>query len=145
LSKSRCVNCGASLGARATVCRRCGVKVSGRTSRPNLLVLGLIAGVVLVLAGVFLALQQNRPPEAAASQPAASAPASEVPFPDVPRIGLTEAKARIDAGQALVLDVRGADDFKVEHIPGALSIPLAELEGRLSELPKNAEIITYCT
>lgn len=148
MSKSRCVNCGAPLGVRARVCPRCGARVAQRGSgigRFNPLVLGLVAGALLVLAGVFLALQQNRPPEVAATQPTAVSQAAEVPFPDVPRVSLADAKARIDAGQAVVVDTRPRSDFEAEHIPGALSIPLAEFEARLSELPKNAEIITYCT
>jgi 3-mercaptopyruvate sulfurtransferase SseA len=110
-----------------------------------LLVLGIVAGVVLVLAGVFLALQQNRPAQVAATQPTTVSQAAEVPFPDVPRIGLADARARIDAGQAVAVDTRSRQDFEAEHIPGAVSMPLAEFEARLSELPKNTEIITYCT
>ena len=30
------------------------------------------------------------------------------------------------------------------HLPGALNIPLAELERRLKELPKSREVIAYC-
>jgi ArsR family transcriptional regulator len=43
-----------------------------------------------------------------------------------------------------VLDVRPEDEFAVGHLPGALNIPLAELERRLSELPKDREVIAYC-
>jgi rhodanese-related sulfurtransferase/DNA-binding HxlR family transcriptional regulator len=43
-----------------------------------------------------------------------------------------------------VLDVRPEDEFALGHLPGALNIPLAELERRLSELPKSREVIAYC-
>ena len=43
-----------------------------------------------------------------------------------------------------VLDVRPEDEFALGHVPGALNIPLAELERRLSELPKGSEVIAYC-
>jgi rhodanese-related sulfurtransferase len=44
----------------------------------------------------------------------------------------------------LVLDVRPAEEFVAGHIPGAVSIPVAELKRRLRELPKNKEIVAYC-
>ena len=45
---------------------------------------------------------------------------------------------------ATVLDVRPEDEFAVGHLPGALNIPLAELERRLEELPPTKEVIAYC-
>jgi rhodanese-related sulfurtransferase/DNA-binding MarR family transcriptional regulator len=51
---------------------------------------------------------------------------------------------RVRAGRATVLDVRPPEEFKAGHIPGALSMPLAELKRRLKELPKNREIVAYC-
>lgn len=45
----------------------------------------------------------------------------------------------------VLLDVRnGPSQLKREKIQGALEIPLLELENRLSELPKEKEIIVYC-
>jgi rhodanese-related sulfurtransferase len=43
-----------------------------------------------------------------------------------------------------VLDVRPAEEYAAGHVPGAVSIPVAELKRRLKELPKNKEIIAYC-
>jgi rhodanese-related sulfurtransferase len=43
-----------------------------------------------------------------------------------------------------VLDVRPEDEFALGHLPGALNIPFAELERRLSELPKGREVVAYC-
>ena len=45
---------------------------------------------------------------------------------------------------ATVLDVRPEDEFAVGHLPGALNIPLAELERRLEDLPSSKEVIAYC-
>lgn len=47
-------------------------------------------------------------------------------------------------GEVVVLDVRPPDEFAHGHIPGARSIPLAELEQRLAELPADREIVAYC-
>ena len=51
---------------------------------------------------------------------------------------------RVRAGTATVIDVRPAPEFAAGHIPGAVSIPLEELEARLSELPDGAEVVAYC-
>jgi len=44
----------------------------------------------------------------------------------------------------LVLDVRPEEEYAAGHVPGAVSIPVAELRRRLKELPKNKEIVAYC-
>jgi rhodanese-related sulfurtransferase/DNA-binding transcriptional ArsR family regulator len=51
---------------------------------------------------------------------------------------------RAKAGDVIVLDVRPRPEYAAGHIRGALSIPLAELEARLAELPVDAEIVAYC-
>lgn len=52
--------------------------------------------------------------------------------------------ARVRDGAATVLDVRPAEEYRAGHIPGALSIPLKELERRLSDLPRRRDIVAYC-
>src|SRR5258706_14044725 len=44
-----------------------------------------------------------------------------------------------------LVDVRGSEDFAREHIHGAISIPLNELDKRRKELSKKNRIITYCS
>jgi len=51
---------------------------------------------------------------------------------------------RVRQGEVTVLDVRPAEEYRAGHIPGALSIPAAELGARLGELPKKGEIVAYC-
>ncbi|MBM4338175.1 MAG: metalloregulator ArsR/SmtB family transcription factor [Deltaproteobacteria bacterium] len=51
---------------------------------------------------------------------------------------------RVKEGRVVVLDVRPVEEFLAGHIPGAVSIPLEELEQKLSELPKDQEIVAYC-
>ena len=43
-----------------------------------------------------------------------------------------------------VLDVRPPDEFAVGHLPGAVNIPLSELEARLADLDPDHEIVAYC-
>jgi ArsR family transcriptional regulator len=51
--------------------------------------------------------------------------------------------SRLQDDLVTILDVRPEDEFVTGHLPGALSIPLAELEQRLSELQSEREIIAY--
>ncbi|RJS19648.1 ArsR family transcriptional regulator [Corallococcus sp. H22C18031201] len=51
---------------------------------------------------------------------------------------------RVRAGKVVVLDVRPSEEYAAGHIPRALCIPIAELESRLSELPKQREVVAYC-
>jgi rhodanese-related sulfurtransferase len=43
-----------------------------------------------------------------------------------------------------IIDVRSSEEFDEGHIPTALNIPLVDLPGMLSEIPKNKTIVTYC-
>ena len=47
-------------------------------------------------------------------------------------------------GNELLLDVRNASELVVESVPGAMHIPLPSLRERLSELPKDREILVFC-
>ena len=51
---------------------------------------------------------------------------------------------RVRAGEVTLIDVRPASEYRAGHIPGALSVPLSELETRLKALPKDREIVAYC-
>ncbi len=46
--------------------------------------------------------------------------------------------------EVVLLDVRPADEFAAGHIPGAISMPVAELPSRLAELPRDSSIVAYC-
>lgn len=59
-------------------------------------------------------------------------------------VSRAELLRRKKAGAAFVIDVRPLDEFAAGHIPGAVHLPLAELEGRLAELPRDQEIVAYC-
>ncbi len=51
---------------------------------------------------------------------------------------------RIQEGSVTVLDVRPEEEYRYGHIPRAVSIPLQEIEDRISELPRDQEIVAYC-
>lgn len=51
---------------------------------------------------------------------------------------------KVRSGEVIVLDVRPGAEFETGHLPGAVSVPLAELKKRLRELPKRREVVAYC-
>jgi rhodanese-related sulfurtransferase len=63
---------------------------------------------------------------------------------DVETVGREELLQRLAKGEAVLVDVRPAEEFAAGHIDGARSIPIEELERRLEELPDDSEIVAYC-
>lgn len=63
----------------------------------------------------------------------------------VERIPVPELKKKLESkNKPIIVDVREAAEIKESGaIPGAIHIPMAHLEKRMSELPKNAEIVFY--
>jgi rhodanese-related sulfurtransferase len=71
---------------------------------------------------------------------------STMHHPIVPEIEVLQAKALIDAG-ALVIDVRGAEQFAVRHLPGAVLVPLAILRAGIPPVviaAKDKPVVVYC-
>ena len=59
-------------------------------------------------------------------------------------VAAPELMKRVDSGEVVVVDVRPRVEFDAGHIPGALNVPLPDLERRLKELPRNVEVVAYC-
>jgi len=82
-------------------------------------------------------------------------PASSAPSP-VSGEGLKESLARLDCGaqelrerleageEIVIVDVRNAPEIAGGVLPGAVHIPLPELEARWTELEGADEIVCYC-
>jgi cytoskeletal protein RodZ len=64
---------------------------------------------------------------------------------DVQHTPLQEAKAAFDGKKAVFLDFRASESYTLKHIPGAISIPEAQLKQRMTELDPNQWIIAYCS
>lgn len=61
----------------------------------------------------------------------------------VPRITLSEFKSQLaSANPPFVIDVRANIDAEIK---GAHHIPLADIEARLNEIPRDRAIVTYCS
>lgn len=59
-------------------------------------------------------------------------------------VTLTELRKLVRERQVTILDVRPREEYEAGHIPGAVSIPVAELKRRIGDLHKRREIIAYC-
>ncbi len=55
-----------------------------------------------------------------------------------------ELRRLMRAGEVTVLDVRSPEEFAAGHLPGAINIPLRELERRLRMLPASQRVVAYC-
>ncbi len=64
--------------------------------------------------------------------------------PDPREVDLAGAGAAYDQGAATFVDVREPEEWGEGHIPGALHIPLGDLERRSGEVPADGPIITVC-
>lgn len=60
----------------------------------------------------------------------------------VPQMSVTDLAAK--RNELVVLDVRGRTEWDAGHIPGAIHIPLAELQERLIEVPADQPVAVHC-
>ena len=60
------------------------------------------------------------------------------------KVGRADLLAQARRGEVVVIDVRPQSEYDTAHLPCARSMPLAELERRLAELPKKTQIVAYC-
>ena len=76
---------------------------------------------------------------------AKASPATPHAEDEAQRISLKDAKAAYDGGNALFIDTRPDSAYKGEHIKGAINIPAGETDKHIAELPKNKQLIFYCS
>ncbi len=133
---------------------------SRRMSQGAGFALGIVAGLA-ILGAIWFAYQAGKesttqaaaaPQQQAApvAQPRADAPPPPPEISDAeaaaaPRITAQEAKQLLDAGRATPIDTRDPQSFAAGHIPGALQIPLAYVQGELPWFPRDKKLIFYCT
>ncbi len=98
-----------------------------RTQRSLLVFFGIVLGL-----SASIASQQATP-----AQPDA-----------IPRLKLEDFRSRKASGSVLVVDVRDEFVFRAGHIPGAISVPLADIEKHAPDLRGRAQqrlVVTYCS
>lgn len=102
-----------------------------------------ILAITLALAsGSVLAADSISAPVASPTSPQTATSAQNA----IPTITPQAASNSVDHQDALIVDVREANEVAASHIPGAINIPLSQLKNRLAELNsyKNSAIITQC-
>jgi len=63
----------------------------------------------------------------------------------VDNISAESAKQLLDAGEKLVfIDMRPAKEYQQNRLPGARSLPIAEVANRFDEIPKSGRVVLYC-
>jgi len=64
----------------------------------------------------------------------------------VPAVDVTELRRRLgaDGPRPYLLDVREPWEYLAGHVPGAILIPLGELEQRVSEVPRDRDVFAIC-
>ena len=115
-----------------------------REQKSILALMGCLIGGVLLL-GVCVVgtagyvLWQLRPVPFVSVAPPSNA------YPNIKRVSAESAYTAYTDGTAVFVDARSLSRYEAEHIRGALSIPVDEIEARQGELAPEAWIITYCT
>jgi len=115
---------------------------------------GVIVLVALVALAIFIlnrqaqslkAQQPTQPVQTQQSlQTQPAAPQVTPQTTPVGAIGLPQAFLMYQNGTAYFLDVRVPEDFALYRIPNSVSIPLAELEARTSEVPQDKDVVIVC-
>ena len=114
--------------------------MSPRKKNNSIPLLILLSGGLLLIIAAFMLANQNPP-----AAPTSEISSEEEIYPEIQRVSIDEAKAALDSGSAVFVDVRSVEAYQASHVSGAVNIPLEELEARLGELDKAQWIITYCT
>ncbi len=63
---------------------------------------------------------------------------------DLEPVPAEELLTRAREGLVTVLDVRPPEEFAAGHLPGAVNVPLPDLEENLKHLPRGREVVAYC-
>jgi hydroxyacylglutathione hydrolase len=66
------------------------------------------------------------------------------PLQTIPAIGLAELMDAMRAGAVALLDVRGRGEWSAGHVPGAINVPLGELEQCVDTLPADRPLVVHC-
>ncbi|WP_341257750.1 MULTISPECIES: ArsR/SmtB family transcription factor [Gordonia] len=65
--------------------------------------------------------------------------------PPMESVDVAELDRRLREDDVVLVDVRSADDYARGHVEGAVSIPVADLDRRIAELPESADVVAYCS
>lgn len=63
---------------------------------------------------------------------------------NIVQLTIPELKQQLVADNTYLLDLRPEAEYKLGHLPGAHNIPFDQVEQRMTEIPKNNEVVVYC-
>ena len=108
-------------------------------------IFGLLLCSMFMLAGCNEAKAEKKEAPAPANTAAAPAPAAapEAPKAQITNIDWAKALEMQQAGGVLI-DVRTPGEVAEGTAPGSINIPLQEAEQRLSEFPKDKDLMIFC-
>lgn len=78
------------------------------------------------------------------SSSATGGAAVEVTTGTVGAVSVEQAHAKLQDDTAVMVDVREPDEIAERAVPGAINIPLGELEARANEVPKGKPVLVFC-
>jgi hypothetical protein len=112
----------------------------------------LLIVLVIIITSACSAQQTQSAPTSAPTtiiEPGSTQPSGNLPLTegDVPRLTVEEAKAALESGAAVIVDVRDPAQYEKSHVAGATSIWLDDIEANPTgvNLDQDQWIITYCT
>ncbi len=95
-------------------------------------------------AGTALAEPPAPPAAAAPATPVAAAPTA--PVPAAPLVPAAQVEASLAHPDFILLDVRTPEEFRAGHVPGAINIPVQELDARQADVAALGDrpLVVYC-
>ena len=122
---------------------------SRRRQNSSLVIPAIVVVVVLaIVVGAILSMNRGQAANGGTSAQGTSGQplsTSSLPFPEVPRVSVQETQNKMEQGLAILVDVRSKASYDRSHAVGAISLPEEEILTHLDELPRDKDIILYCT
>ena len=59
-------------------------------------------------------------------------------------VSVAELTDRMRDGLVTVVDVRPPEEYAAGHLPGAINVPLSQMEEHVARLPRDREVVAYC-
>jgi 3-mercaptopyruvate sulfurtransferase SseA len=105
--------------------------------------------VLIIIVASACSVQPTQSAPTVVVEPGSTQPSGDLPLTEgeVPRVTIEEAKAALESGAAVIVDVRDPAQYEKSHVAGAISIWLDDIEANPTglSLDKDQWIITYCT
>ena len=105
----------------------------------------LLSFSFIVALGVLTACNSHEVFLPQAPSTPAQSPQPKNPADEARRITAEELHKLWEKKDVLIIDTRGEPEYKVGHIPGAISVPANTVATKVEELPRTKMIVAYCT